>query len=111
MILWHPRQRSTDGSPAYSERRASAWQYWQSILYLPAWMRWLKKIGCVGARGGATIGSTAAARNGGGAGGGPRRGTSRVCPSLRYAPNAGGPRRRPPADRESTHPYSTPTPN
>ena len=65
MILWHPKQRSTDGSPAYSERRASAWQYWQSIWYLPAWMRWLKKIGCVGARGGATIGSTAAARNGG----------------------------------------------
>src|SRR6267142_2376561 len=28
-------QRSTDGSPAYSERRASLWQYWQSILYVP----------------------------------------------------------------------------
>src|SRR5215470_13046195 len=26
-ILWQPRQRCTDGSPAYSERRASAWQY------------------------------------------------------------------------------------
>src|SRR4030095_12206563 len=26
-------QRSTDGRPAYSERRASAWQYWHSILY------------------------------------------------------------------------------
>src|SRR2546421_7259758 len=97
MILWHPRQRSTDGSPAYSERRASAWQYWQSIWYLPAWMRWLKKIGCVGARGGATIGSTAAARNGGGARGRTQRITPRRCTSLRYAPDAGRPRERPPA--------------
>ena len=32
VILWQPRQRCTEGSPAYSERRASAWQYWQSIL-------------------------------------------------------------------------------
>ena len=31
MILWQPMQRSTEGSPAYSERRASAWQNWQSI--------------------------------------------------------------------------------
>src|SRR5438034_9299103 len=27
-------QRATDGRPAYSERRASLWQYWQSILYV-----------------------------------------------------------------------------
>src|SRR5260370_23276477 len=52
--------RSTDGSPAYSERRASAWQYWQSIWYLPAWTRWLKKIGWRGAPGTLTIGRAAA---------------------------------------------------
>src|SRR5438105_11170903 len=34
VILWQPMQRVTDGRPAYSERRASAWQYWQSILYV-----------------------------------------------------------------------------
>src|SRR5437870_8660028 len=79
MILWHPRQRSTDGRPAYSERRASAWQYWQSIRYLPAWMRWLKKIGCVGARGAVTIGTTAAARNGGDASERTWRITWRIC--------------------------------
>src|SRR5438093_6993006 len=33
-ILWQPMQRATDGRPAYSERRASLWQYWQSILYV-----------------------------------------------------------------------------
>src|SRR5216117_540738 len=27
-------QRATEGRPAYSERRASLWQYWQSILYV-----------------------------------------------------------------------------
>src|SRR5213592_2328413 len=27
-------QRVTEGRPAYSERRASLWQYWQSILYV-----------------------------------------------------------------------------
>src|SRR2546430_17590655 len=91
MILWHPRQRSTDGRPAYSERRASAWQYWQSIRYLPAWMRWLKKIGCVGARGAVTIGTTAAARNGGNASERTWRITWRICASLRYSPNAGMP--------------------
>ena len=32
VIWWHPMQRATEGRPAYSERRASAWQYWQSIL-------------------------------------------------------------------------------
>src|SRR5260370_34542933 len=52
--------RSTDGSPAYSERRASAWQYWQSIWYLPAWTRWLKKIGWRGAPGPLAIGRAAA---------------------------------------------------
>src|SRR2546425_1658321 len=52
MILWQPTQRSTDGRPAYSERRASAWQYWQGIWNEPAWTTWLKKIGCFGARGG-----------------------------------------------------------
>jgi hypothetical protein len=38
-------QRVTDGSPAYSERRASAWQYWQSILYCWTWTLWGKLIG------------------------------------------------------------------
>src|SRR5438067_11466346 len=27
-------QRATDGRPAYSEGRASLWQYWQSIVYV-----------------------------------------------------------------------------
>src|SRR5688572_25904565 len=49
MILWQPMQRSTEGSPAYSERRASAWQCRHGIWNEPAWMRWLKKIGCAGA--------------------------------------------------------------
>src|SRR4029078_4264736 len=49
ITLWQPRHRSTDGSPAYSERRASAWQYWQSIWNEPAWIRWLKRIGWRGA--------------------------------------------------------------
>src|SRR3989442_8164478 len=38
-------QRSTDGSPAYSDRRASLWQYWQSILYVPACTLWGKLMG------------------------------------------------------------------
>src|SRR5207245_1933582 len=38
-------QRCTDGSPAYSERRASAWQYWQSILYVCTWVLCGKLIG------------------------------------------------------------------
>jgi len=42
-------QRSTDGTPAALLRRAPAWQYWQAIWYEPAWMTWLKKIGCSGA--------------------------------------------------------------
>src|SRR6185436_395499 len=37
VILWHPMHRSTDGRPAYSLRRASAWQYWHSILYVCTW--------------------------------------------------------------------------
>ena len=45
VILWQPRQRLTDGSPAYSERRASLWQYWQSILYVSTWTLWGKLIG------------------------------------------------------------------
>ena len=49
MILWHPRHRSSDGNPAYSERRASAWQYWHGIRNEPAWIRWLKNTGCLGA--------------------------------------------------------------
>src|SRR5438034_921053 len=32
-------------SPAYSERRASAWQYWQSILYVCTWVLCGKLIG------------------------------------------------------------------
>ena len=40
--------RSTEGMPAVAERRAPAWQYWQSILNAPAWITWLKKIGCTG---------------------------------------------------------------
>ena len=62
MILWQPMQRSTDGSPAYSERRASAWQNWHSIRNEPAWIRWLKKIGWRGAPG--TVTSGAAPRRG-----------------------------------------------
>src|SRR5581483_1722803 len=50
VILWHPRQRCTDGSPAYSERRASAWQYWQSILYVCTCVLCGKLIGCVDGR-------------------------------------------------------------
>ena len=42
-------QRLTDGMPAKVERRASAWQYWQSILKSPAWILWLKRMGCFGA--------------------------------------------------------------
>src|SRR5690242_13442659 len=41
-------QRSTDGTPAEAPRRALAWQYWQEIWYEPAWITWLKKIGCTG---------------------------------------------------------------
>src|ERR1700756_2685974 len=51
-ILWQPMQRSTDGSPAYSDRRASAWQYWQLIWKAPAWIRWLNRNGWTGAPGG-----------------------------------------------------------
>src|SRR5581483_2058447 len=57
MILWQPRQRSTEGRPAYSERRASAWQYWHWILNEFAWITWLKKIGWIGAPAGWTSGS------------------------------------------------------
>ena len=42
-------QRLTEGRPANDERRASAWQYWQSILKSPAWILWLKRMGCFGA--------------------------------------------------------------
>src|SRR6266508_1237358 len=38
--------RSTDGRPAYSERRASLWQYWQSILYVCTCTLCGKLIGC-----------------------------------------------------------------
>src|SRR6202795_2179611 len=38
--------RVTDGKPANSERRASAWQYWQSILYVCTWTLCGKAIGC-----------------------------------------------------------------
>src|SRR3989338_5235683 len=38
-------QRSTDGSPASPERRASLWQYWQSILYVCTCTTWGKSIG------------------------------------------------------------------
>src|SRR5437773_10004927 len=46
-ILWQPMQRSTDGRPAYSERRASLWQYWQSIAYVWTCTRCGKLIGWV----------------------------------------------------------------
>src|SRR5712691_6001921 len=39
-------QRVTDGRPANSERRASVWQYWQSILYVCTWTLWGNAIGC-----------------------------------------------------------------
>src|SRR5215813_14985601 len=38
--------RVTEGKPAYSERRASAWQYWQSILYCWTCVLCGKLIGC-----------------------------------------------------------------
>ena len=41
-------QRSTDGTPAALLRRAPEWHYWQAIWYEPAWITWLKKIGCSG---------------------------------------------------------------
>jgi len=46
VILWHPMHRSTDGMPAYSERRASLWQYWQSTLYVSTWTLCGNWIGC-----------------------------------------------------------------
>ena len=51
-------QRSTDGTPAELLRRAPAWQYWQSIWYEPAWITWLKKIGCTGPSRSRATGST-----------------------------------------------------
>ena len=61
-------QRSTDGSPAYSERRASAWQYWQAIVYLRVWIRWLKKIGGASAPATVTTGRAIAGSHRGEAG-------------------------------------------
>ena len=45
-LPWHPTQRCTGGTPEVEERRAYSWQYWQGILLTPAWMRWLKGMGC-----------------------------------------------------------------
>src|SRR2546428_5839189 len=61
-------QRSTEGSPAYSERRASAWQYWQAIWDDPAWITWPKRIGWRGALGPSTSGLGLPGWEGGGAG-------------------------------------------
>src|SRR5258708_12268472 len=88
--------RSTDGSPAYSERRASAWQYWQSIWYLPAWTRWLKKIGWRGPPGTLTIGPAAAGANPGVAGGRREGVPSRVSPAPTPPPPPPHPPRTPP---------------
>src|SRR2546425_3070192 len=43
-------QRATEGRPAYSDRRASAWQYWQSILYVCTCTLWGKVMGCTEGR-------------------------------------------------------------
>src|SRR5260370_12949843 len=88
--------RSTDGSPAYSERRASAWQYWQSIWYLPAWTRWLKKIGWRGAPGTLTIGRAAAGADTGVARGRGEAITAPICAAPGDRAKAGMARRSPP---------------
>src|SRR2546425_9521004 len=43
-------QRATEGRPAYSDRRASAWQYWQSILCVCTCTLWGKVMGCTEGR-------------------------------------------------------------
>ena len=91
MILWQPTQRSTDGRPAYSERRASAWQYWQSILNEPAWIRWLKKIGCFGAPGTVTSARALSGSNLGSASVRTKAAMSRAWASPRYAAKGGMP--------------------
>src|SRR5882724_9044500 len=95
MILWQPMQRSTDGSPAYSERRASAWQYWHAIWNDPAWITWLKRIGWRGACGGDTSGFAISGRNGGDANERRYSITWRVSLSLRNAESGGMPGERP----------------
>src|SRR3989442_12543756 len=77
-------QRSTEGSPAYSERRASAWQYWQAIWNDPAWITWLKRIGWRGAFGPITSGFAGSGREGGGGGGRGEGVRRRVSAAGRY---------------------------
>ena len=60
-------QRSTDGTPAVLLRRALVWQYWQPICIEPAWITWLKKMGCTGPSRLAGIGSTLCGSNAGSA--------------------------------------------
>src|SRR2546427_11204916 len=84
-------QRSTEGSPAYSERRASAWQYWQEIWNDPAWITWLKRIGWRGAFGNVTSGFAIPGRNGGAAIARRYRISWRVWLSLRKSANGGIP--------------------
>src|ERR1044071_119512 len=38
--------RVSEGSPANSDRRASLWQYWHSILKVPTWTLWGNAMGC-----------------------------------------------------------------
>src|SRR2546422_7844925 len=82
-------QRSTEGSPAYSERRASAWQYWQAIWNDPAWITWLKRIGWRGALGPITSGLAVSGWEGGEASARRERVSFRVSASGRYPENGG----------------------
>src|SRR6267142_2952025 len=82
-ILWQPMQRSTDGTPAALLRRAPEWQYWQAIWYEPAWITWLKKIGCSGPCRVVATGSTFAGSYAGSASVRTYAMTSRICTSDR----------------------------
>jgi len=46
LLPWHPTHRIIEGTPEVAESRAYSWQYWQGILLIPAWTRWLNGIGC-----------------------------------------------------------------
>jgi hypothetical protein len=39
---------STAGTPAWRERSAPVWQYWQGMWLSPACSLWEKAMGCVG---------------------------------------------------------------
>src|SRR3989304_5911343 len=45
-LRWQLMQRWPDGIPATADLRALAWQYRQGIWFWPAWILWLKAIGC-----------------------------------------------------------------